>query len=149
MNEPRGRPFEPGNKLGRGRPKGSRNKAKSEVQQVLDQYTSKMLMACIGYAAKGNPTALRLCIERMIPTRPDAAVRMRVPPIRTAEDVDRAAEQVTQDIGRGKTTAADGEKMMHILESRCRIIDSVNNAGRMDKLEKDWADAQTKKENRK
>jgi hypothetical protein len=149
MSESRGRPFEPGNKVGRGRPKGSRNKAKSEVQEVLDQYTSKMLMTCIGHAAKGNPTALRLCIERMIPTRREAPVRMRVPPIRTAEDVDKAAEQVTQDIGRGKTTAADGEKMMHILESRCRIIDSVNNAGRMDKLEKDWAAAQTRTDNRK
>jgi hypothetical protein len=39
--------------------------------------------------------------------------------------------------------------MMHILESRCRIIDSVNNAGRMDKLEKDWAAAQTRTDNRK
>jgi hypothetical protein len=28
---PRGRPFEPGNKMGRGRPKGSRNKSKAAV----------------------------------------------------------------------------------------------------------------------
>jgi hypothetical protein len=37
MNKVRGRPFEPGNKLGRGRPKGSRNKAKSPGQDLLQE----------------------------------------------------------------------------------------------------------------
>jgi hypothetical protein len=34
----RGRPFEPGNKFGRGRPKGSRNKRTAEAQALFDEY---------------------------------------------------------------------------------------------------------------
>jgi hypothetical protein len=74
---------------GAGGRKGSRNKPKSEAENLLDQYAPQLMKTCIGLAAKGNPTALRLCIERLLPARRDASVRVRLPPIKTVQDVDR------------------------------------------------------------
>jgi hypothetical protein len=50
-----------------------------------------------------------------------------------------------RDVGRGKLTPADGERMVNILEGRSRILDSVDNASRIDQLERDWAAAQKRR----
>ena len=69
MNTPRGRPFPPGNTAGRGRPKGSRNKATMVAQQLLDQHSEPIVRKCIIEAMHGNVHALKLCMERLTPAR--------------------------------------------------------------------------------
>ena len=60
---------------------------------------------------------------------------MNLPPIKTAADVDKAAEKVTQAIRRGDLTPAEGGTMMNILESRSRVIERVQLESRLEKLE--------------
>src|ERR1700683_2156000 len=96
MNEPRGRPFAVGNTLGRGRPKGSRNKSRSPAQDLLDKFTPHLVSKGIALALKGNVSALRLCFERISPARRDSLICMSLPKITTTQDVDKAAEKVTQ-----------------------------------------------------
>ena len=61
---------------------------------------------------------------------------MSLNPVTTAQDVDKAAEKVTQAIRRGDDiTPADGERMMGIFESRIRVIESVQLESRIEKLE--------------
>jgi len=135
MNKTRGRPFAPGNRLGPGRPKGSRNKEKSPGQHLLDRYGVSVVGKCISLAMQGDQSALRLCMERISPARRDACIRLSLPAVRTARDVDKAGEKVTQAIQRGDITPADGARMMNILESRLRIIESVQLESRLEKLE--------------
>src|SRR3954470_12737376 len=125
MNKARGRPFAPGNTAGRGRAKGSRNKPKSPGQDLLEEYAPHLMRKCVALGLQGDRSALRLCIERIFPAQSDACIRMSLPRIKTARDVDKAAEKVTQAIGRGKITPSEGGKMMNILESRSRIIEKV------------------------
>ena len=73
----------------------------------------------------GSASSMRLCVERILPSRRGALIQLNLPPIRTAEDVGRAAEKVTQAIRRGKLTLAEGNAMMNILESRSRIMVGV------------------------
>ena len=123
MNRLRGRPFEPGNTAGPGRPKGSRNKTKSPGQQLFDDYAEPVTRKCIFLALQGDRNAMRLSIERISPARRDAYIRLSLPKIETAQDVDRAAEQVTQAIKRGKITPEQGATMMNILAMRSRVIE--------------------------
>jgi hypothetical protein len=66
-------------------------------------------------------------------------VTMNLPPIKTAGDVDKAAENVTQAIRRGDLTPAEGGIMMNILESRSRVIERVQLESRLEKLEARFA----------
>ena len=140
-NKVRGRPFEPGNKLGRGRPKGSRNKTKPG-QDLLDEYAPHLVRKCIAEAMQGDQSAMRICMERISPARRGAIITMNLPPIKTAGDVDKAAESVTQAIRRGNLTPAEGNIMMSILESRSRVIERVQWESRLEKLEANLAGAQ-------
>jgi hypothetical protein len=132
---PRGRPFPPGNTLGKGRPKGSRNKPKAPGQALLDEYALPLTGKCISVAMQGDRSAMRMCMERVSPSRRGACITMNLPPIRTAGDIDKAAERVTQAIRRGDLTPAEGGLMMNILESRSRVIERVQLESRLEKLE--------------
>ena len=55
--------------------------------------------------------------------------------IETARDLERAAEKVTRAIRRGEVTPAEGQTLMHILESRSRIVERVAWEDRLAKLE--------------
>jgi hypothetical protein len=140
MSKTRGRPFPPGNKLGRGRPKGSRNKEKSPGQHLLDQYAPHLVRKCIALAMQGDHTALRMCMDRISPARQDSYIKMPLPAIRTAQDVDQAAEKVTQAVWRGAITPAEGEKMMSVLKSRSGSIESAGWENRLEKLEENIGD---------
>jgi hypothetical protein len=125
INKARGRPFAPGNTLGRGRPKGSRNKAKSPEQALLDEFAPHLTRKCIALALQGDLSALRICMERVSPARRGSRIPIALPRIETVGDVDRAAEQVTQALRRGDLTPTEGSMLMNTLESRSRIIAKV------------------------
>jgi len=139
MNKPRGRPFEPSNKFGRGRPKGSRHKTKCPGQHLLDEYAEHLVRKCIALAMQGDRSAMRICMERVSPARRDACIQMNLPSIQTAKDLDQAAEKVTQAIRRGDITPGEAGTMMHILESRSRVIERVEWENRLEKLEENVA----------
>jgi predicted DNA-binding protein (UPF0251 family) len=139
MNEPRGRPFAPGNTLGRGRPRGSRNKANSVGQDLLDQYTPQLVANCIKRALKDDDrSAMRICMEHIFPARRHASIRMSLPRIRTAQDLEKAAEKVTQAIGRGRVAPAEGETMMNIFEIRSRIIEKASMKAALKSWKRVW-----------
>jgi hypothetical protein len=135
MDKVRGRPFGPGNKLGRGRPKGSRNKSRNQSQQLLDQHAEAIIRACINSAIKGNLKAVQLCMERISPARRDPFVRIRLGPINTASDLAAASQRVVRGIGSGKITPSEGEKITSVLENRRKIIETVDLESRIAKLE--------------
>jgi hypothetical protein len=122
--------------MGQGRPKGSRNKSSSPGQDVLNQYAERLVLKCISMAGQGDVGAMRLCMERILPVRRDALVKVSLPRIGTAQEVNKAAEKVTQVMGRGKITPTDAEKMMNVIQMRSQIIDSVVGEGRLAKVEK-------------
>src|SRR5689334_5534051 len=52
-----------------GRPRGSRNRATLIAQDLLDSDSEDLVKTAIKRAKKGDPVALRLCIERLMPPR--------------------------------------------------------------------------------
>jgi hypothetical protein len=135
MSKLRGRPFEPGNTLGRGRPKGSRNRAKSPGQDLFDEFAPHITRKCIAQALQGEPSAMRICMNRISPARLGECIRIGLPPIKTAGDLHKAGEKVTQTVGRGEITPTEGGKMMNILAGRAKIIETVQLDGRLAKIE--------------
>jgi hypothetical protein len=135
MSQVRGRPFAPGNKFGRGRPAGSRNKATAAREQMLDSHGDAITKKCALMALQGDPTALRLCMERLLPPRKQHAVIFKMPPIATAADVGQGFETLLQAVARGQLTPAEGQVIASMLENRRRSIETEELERRMQALE--------------
>jgi hypothetical protein len=118
----RGRPFQTGNKLGRGRPRGSRNKATAQLQELLHEFATPMLRKAIADALKGDRPVLRLLLDRILPARREAPVTVGALPARTAAEVSKASEKLVQKVASGKLTIPEGEGFLSLLETRRRSI---------------------------
>jgi hypothetical protein len=84
----RRRPFskgQPGNPAGK--PKGVRNRATLAAEVLLEGEAKALTRKAIELGLAGDTTALRLCLERLIPPRKDRAVSLDLPPIRSAREI--------------------------------------------------------------
>jgi hypothetical protein len=144
MTKPPGRPFQKGNKLGRGRPQGSRNKATIALQQTLDGLGEPITKKCAAMALRGDPTALRLCMERLIPPRKDHPAKFTLLPATNATEVAAAQEAVLGDVARGQLTPAEGQIIFDMLAHKLRGIEAVDHEARLQALEEVVSDYNAK-----
>ncbi len=111
----RGRPFQPGNRFGQGRPKGSRNKRTREIQELFDKYGAPLLTKLISEALGGDIRAARLFFEVMLALQPRSRVRFRIPDLSNLKDTEQAIQQLIRETGKGNIPAQEGEKLHSML----------------------------------
>jgi hypothetical protein len=131
----RGKPFEAGNTLGKGRPLGSRNK-RSVLVALMEDHGEAMIKQCQVLALKGDATALRLCIERLMPPCRASHHAFRLPPMKTMADLGKALPAVAREVARGRLGAQEGEALSRMIETQRRTIESEDFEKRLRAVEK-------------
>jgi len=135
----RGKPFEPGNKVGRGRPLGSRNKATLLAQQTLDSNSPALVRKCILMALQGDTKAMQICMDRILPARRELPVRIGKISTRTTADLGNASEAVTQRVIEGKLTPSQGKAVADMIEQRRKVIETGDLDNRLRTMEEQCA----------
>ena len=136
MSRPRGRPFAPGNRFGRGRPRGSRNKSTVALQQLLAEHGEALMKKTIVAALQGDRLAMRLCLERLVPPSRQSPVKFDLPAINNVADLGRAQEAVLKALSRGRLTPGEASAIDALLENRRRMIETVEFEARLQALER-------------
>jgi hypothetical protein len=131
----RGAPFEPGNKLGRGRPQGSRNKSTMAALELLHEHSDVVVRKCITETLRGNKMAMKLCMERIVPARRNPPVKLTLPPVNTAAEVANALNVVLKAISSSRLTPEEGLTISDTLETRRRAIETAEQEARIFDLE--------------
>jgi hypothetical protein len=131
----RGRPFQPGNKLGKGRPRGSRNKVNAKAKELFIEYSEPVAKKCLAMALQGDLRAIQMSLDRAVPVRRDHRLEIGPLPMTTAADVDRASEIVTQKVARGQISVEHGTAFAELLERRRKAIETQDLARRMSAIE--------------
>src|ERR1700740_803577 len=84
QQEQRGSPFEKGRSGNpAGRPRGCRNRSTLAAQMLLQGEAEALTRKAVELALGGDPTALRLCIDRLIAPHRGRLVPFPPPPTRT------------------------------------------------------------------
>ena len=135
MKKTPGSQFQSGNKFGRGRPSGSRNKATIALQEMLDGHGESITRKCALLAMQGDSTALRLCMERLIPPRKEHPVKFQLLAISTAGEIAAALGDVLHDVARGQLTPAEGQRIAAILEGLRKARETEDHEARLRALE--------------
>ena len=132
-----GRPFQAGNKHGKCRPAGSRNKATIALEALLDGEGDAIMHKAIELAKAGSETALRLCMDRLIPPRRERVIRLHLPSdITTAQGTSRAAGAVMKALAQGEITPGEAVQIASVLEVRRKAIDTQELENRITELER-------------
>lgn len=137
QKQQRGRPFEAG-KSGnpRGRPKGSRNKATLAMEALLDGEANAILAKIVEKAKEGDPIALRLCLERLLPARRDRPVSFDMPDIKSAADASAASSAVLTACADGTLSLDEGNKVMAMIANHIRTLDAAEFEARLSAVER-------------
>jgi hypothetical protein len=106
----KGRPFEPGNKLGRGRPRGSRNKNSLLTRELLDSHGEALVRKAVLQALKGDVPMLRALLAHILPRRTEPPVKTGPLPVGTAEQISQSSQGVLQKVASGKMTTSQARR---------------------------------------
>jgi hypothetical protein len=96
----------------KGRRKGALNK-RTELAKMLDPHAEGLVAKMIELALQGDVTALRLCIERLIPkaSRESTGIEFQKDPSKLKDDILRAALD-------GRISIDDAERLRHLVNTQ-------------------------------
>ena len=132
----RGRPFSPGTSGNpKGKPKDARNRATLAAEALLDGEAEALTRIVIAKALDGDPTALRLCLDRILPVRRDRTVQLSLPSVKGAPDAVAASRAILVAVLSGEITPAEGIEIAKVLEVHLRAIEAEDLERRLAALE--------------
>jgi Family of unknown function (DUF5681) len=136
----RGRPFVRGRSGNPdGRPAGARNRKTLAAAILLEGEAEALTRKAVELALAGDPTALRLCLERIVPPCRERAVKFALPSIESAADIAPAMKAVTAALADGMITPGEGEAIARIVDTFVRAIETSDFERRLNALERDDA----------
>lgn len=131
----RGRPFEPGNKFGRGRPKGSRNKKTLILQDLLDEHAPALMRKGLVQALQGDGPLLRMLLAAKLPRAVDLPIKVGRLALNTIEDLIQSHQMLIAKVAAGEITPTQGEQLGALLEIQRKLIETNELAKRIQALE--------------
>jgi hypothetical protein len=128
----RGRPFKPGNT---GRPKGARNRVTLVAEALLDGEAAALTRKAIDLALAGDSTALRLCLDRVLPPRRERPIHFRMPFLESAPDAVGAMAAITAAVAAGEVTAGEAAGLTLLVEGFVKALEAEDFDQRLRALE--------------
>jgi hypothetical protein len=131
-----GRPFEPGQSGNpAGKPKGTRHRVTLLADQLLDGAAEAIVQKVIEKAKQGDMTALRLCLDRVVPPRRERAVYFRLPELRSPGDAAGAMGAIVEAMASGYLTPSEAAELSRLVEAYVRSLEATEFDQRIRALE--------------
>ena len=119
-----------------GRPPGSRNHATLLMESLLEGEAEQLTRKAIELALAGDITALRLCLERLMPPRKDRPIHLILPPVENVHQISLAMAKVFAAISEGEITPTEAEVVSNILATHKNVLVAQDYERRLEDLER-------------
>lgn len=110
--------FAGGNK---GRPRGTRNRTTLAAQALLEGEAKKLGRKAVDLALAGDVTALRLCLERVVPARRPQGATIDLPELANAVTLADKAMVLLDAVGAGRVPPDVAKALIESLAGVARI----------------------------
>jgi hypothetical protein len=119
----------------KGRTKGSRNQMTLAMEALLDGESEALTRKAIDLALGGDITALRLCLDRVLPPRKDRPINFEMPAIATIEDAPAAMAAITSAVANGDITVTEAADVSRLVETYVRSVEASDLEKRLRAIE--------------
>jgi hypothetical protein len=107
------------------RPVGSLNKKTLAVQALLDERAEEIVTNLMDRSKNGEPAAMRLVSDRLLPTGRNRLVAIELPLVKTSEDAELALSVVLDELAAGKLTLAELSALITAIDRMLRLADRI------------------------
>ena len=118
-----------------GRPLGSKNKATIAMQAFLKGEADTLTRKCVEMAMDGDTTAMRLCLERIVPPCKELPLEVKLPSITSSEKLAKATAKIIREVAAGNLTPSQGEAMTRLLGHHQKALELADLDQRIKALE--------------
>jgi len=92
--------------------KGSLNKTTRACQEMLNGEAEAITRKAVDKALKGDMTAIKLCLERLLPQRKEAPVNVNLPAINKDSDLPKFTAALIEAVTTGEITISEAQGLL-------------------------------------
>jgi len=96
------------------------------AEQLLQGEAEAIARKAVELALAGDTTALRLCLERILPPAKSRPIKIALPPIETGADVLKAQAAAIRAMSCGDITPDEAATIAGVLEARRKAIETAD-----------------------
>jgi hypothetical protein len=122
-----------------GKPKGTRHNATRLAEALIDGRAKELVDKAVAMALAGDPTAMRIVLDRLCPPRRERSVSLDMPSIKSATDLIAAAAALTDATAAGDITTGEAASLSTLVGNVAKAIETVEIVARLTKLEEHLA----------
>src|SRR5437879_5790933 len=111
-----------------GLPFGTRKQTPLMLEKMLEARVSRLIEKAIERAFSGDRTALRLCMDRLMPRGRDRPLEFPLPRIGCGKDALQAAADIVQAVGSAELTPGEGMSLIRVVTKTARILKAAEDA---------------------
>src|SRR5579859_3886440 len=119
-----------------GRPQGSRNATTLALETLLDGQARALTQKAIDLALAGDLTALRICLDRILPPRKDRPVTFSFPVITSISEAANTMSAVLTAVAAGEITPAEAAEISKLVDTYVKAVEATDLSERIEKLER-------------
>jgi hypothetical protein len=93
------------------------------AETLLDGESAALTRKAVDLALGGDVTALRLCMDRILPPRRDRSISFALPPIKTSGDIVQACAAVASGVAEGALTPMEAASLSQLLTGVAKAIE--------------------------
>jgi hypothetical protein len=118
-----------------GKPRGARHRATLAAETLLEGEVEALSRKAVDLALKGDVSALRLCLDRILPPRRDRPVCFELPRMTESKDAMSALAAIVAAVAAGELTPMEAAELSKVVDGYARTLQAVEFEERLSKLE--------------
>lgn len=117
-----------------GKPKGAKDK-RTELRSLLQPHAEDLVKKAVEMAIAGDVSALRICIDRIIPPVKDNRMSISLPKLHDAKSCVEAQCLIVAAVASGELLASEGHALSDLVENQRRSFETLTLEERLKAIE--------------
>jgi hypothetical protein len=109
---------------------------RDKLNELLESEGEHLLRAAIEKGRRGDVSALRLALDRLMPTARENCIKVELPPLESVSDVPRAIAATVARVAKGELSPSEGTALCGMLSSLRASYELVDLAARLEVVER-------------
>jgi hypothetical protein len=108
---------------------------RDKLSELLEAEGENLVRACIERGRAGDSAALRMALDRLIPTARENCIKVELPPVESVGDVPRAIARVVSSVAGGELAPSEGTALVGMLSAMRAAYEAIDLAARITAIE--------------